>query len=214
MDVRDIKKLVLQGENGTIEFKRKVRHPEKIVREIVAFANSSGGKLLIGVDDNGTIPGIKYFEDENFIMQNAIKELCRPGVDYETHIVKFSEDSAVLLYDIKESRNKPHFALLERNHHYGKAYIRINDRTVQASKELRTIMKYRNHHSSPGFSYGDNEKLLLSYLGKHEDITLKKYSDISALTQKRASEVLINLALNNVIEIIPGEGEDRYVFPH
>jgi len=54
----------------------------------------------------------------------------------------------------------------------------------------------------------------MNYLEDHGNITLEKYSDISTLTYKRASEILINLALNNVIRIIPGEGEDQYVFPH
>ncbi|MEQ8573732.1 MAG: ATP-binding protein, partial [Fulvivirga sp.] len=51
MTFQELKRLVSQGESETLEFKRKVAHPEKIVKEIVAFANTKGGKLLIGVSD-------------------------------------------------------------------------------------------------------------------------------------------------------------------
>ena len=59
MNFREIKAMVKAGENDFLEFKRKVRFPEKIVKEIVAFANTSGGTLLLGVEDkSGNVRGI------------------------------------------------------------------------------------------------------------------------------------------------------------
>ena len=52
----------------------------------------------------------------------------------------------------------------------------------------------------------------MRYLGQHERITLKQYKEISQLTYRKASDVLVNLTVNNVIRIIPGEGEDFFEF--
>ncbi|MFM8913049.1 MAG: helix-turn-helix domain-containing protein, partial [Flammeovirgaceae bacterium] len=56
----ELKKLVFEGEGLQLEFKRKASYPEKIVRDLIAFANTEGGTLLVGVDDDKTIPGVKY----------------------------------------------------------------------------------------------------------------------------------------------------------
>ncbi|MCC6835531.1 MAG: ATP-binding protein, partial [Cytophagales bacterium] len=66
-----IKKLALEGEGLHLEFKRKAAHPEKIVRELIAFANTAGGTLLIGVDDDGSIPGVKYPDEEIHVVTEA-----------------------------------------------------------------------------------------------------------------------------------------------
>lgn len=68
--------MVKAGENDFLEFKRKASFPEKIVKEIVAFANTRGGDLLIGVDDNGTIPGLKFAEEDAWVLDNAIQQYC------------------------------------------------------------------------------------------------------------------------------------------
>lgn len=59
-EVYQLRRLVMEGEGQHLEFKRKVSHPEKIVREMIAFANSEGGTILIGVDDDGLLAGVKY----------------------------------------------------------------------------------------------------------------------------------------------------------
>jgi len=72
--------LIKRGEGQFVEFKKKANHPEKIVKEVVAFANSGGGNLFVGVDDDGQISGLKFPEDEEYILSKALKELCRPAV--------------------------------------------------------------------------------------------------------------------------------------
>src|SRR6476620_2988527 len=75
--VTELQKLVARGEGSNLEFKRKASYPEKIVREMVAFANARGGILLVGVGDDKTIPGLKYPEDESHVIQETLKQ-CRP----------------------------------------------------------------------------------------------------------------------------------------
>ncbi len=78
LDVKALKALVKQGEGMHLEFKLKAAHPEKIVREIVAFANTEGGLLLIGVSDDKSIPGLKFPDEEEYILTRAIAKYCAP----------------------------------------------------------------------------------------------------------------------------------------
>jgi len=57
MTLQEVKELAAKGEGLQIEFKKKAAFPEKIVREVIALANTQGGTLLIGVDDDGTVSG-------------------------------------------------------------------------------------------------------------------------------------------------------------
>jgi predicted HTH transcriptional regulator len=210
MDLRELKRLAYEGEGAFVEFKRKVKHPEKIVRELVAFANSDGGHLLIGVNDNGEIPGLKFPEEEEYLMQKAIRELCRPRLFYEMEIIPLNEEKSVIHYYVPRSGSRPHYALAQKNHRYGKAFVRVEDRSVQASKEWQQILK-REKQPTQGFAYGTHEKTLMNYLGQHQKITLSEFLNLSNLPYRRASNILVTLAVHNVIRVIPREQEDWFV---
>ena len=212
MDLVELRKLVRDGENEKVEFKRKIRHPEKVIREVVAFANSTGGHLLVGVSDDGELPGLKFADEEEYVLSKAIHDLCRPAIDFSVERIDVGQEQIVLHYFIPESTVKPHFAFLNKNHRFGKVFVRVDDRSIQASKELRKWLKGEQKESNRGFRYGEYEKLLLNYLGSHEHITLKEFCEASKLSIQQASDVVIDLALNHVIRIVPREREDWYVF--
>lgn len=211
MNLLDIKRLVHGGENESVEFKRKVTHPEKVIREAVAFANSKGGVLLVGVDDNQTIPGLKHADEEDFLMQKALKELCRPKLSYETLVIKLNEKRSVLCYQINASANKPHYAFEKKYHKYGKAFIRVKDRSIQASAEIRKILKFSNQPVDTHFSYGENEKSLFNYLRDHDYITLNQFKELTGLKGSECSAIMVKMVLANVLKIEPKELEDWYL---
>lgn len=212
--IRYIKNLVKQGENDHLEFKRKAAHPEKIMREVVAFANSTGGKLLVGVDDNGEIPGVKFPEEEEYILNKAIAELCSPKLEYHLEIIRLSEfeDRAILVYDIPEGTKKPYYTREKRTDKYGKAYIRLADKSIQASREVVGILKSKKRQEETGFEYGEQEKLLLKYLEANEKITVGQYKELVKISYHNASKKLIMLTANNVLRIDPNEKEDFFYF--
>ncbi len=212
MELQEIKRLIYSGENQHVEFKRKVRHPEKIMKEVVAFANTDGGHLFVGVSDDRTIPGLKFADEEDYILQKAIRDLCRPEIRFDTDIVPISSTHSILHYYIHESKQKPHFAFFKKEHRRGKAFVRIADKSVQASPETRKIMKYLSNGREEGFQYGEYEKILMNFLGLNHRITLNRFSQLANLPSNKASDILISLATNNVIRIIPGEQEDWFEF--
>lgn len=206
----EILKLIRRGECDTVEFKRKTNHPEKIVREVVAFANSSGGHLFIGVDDSGKPMGLNFPEEDEFVMNKAITDLCRPRLDYQVNIVRLKDGVKILHYQIPDSSNKPHFAFLEKKHRYGKAFVRIDDKSVQASYEMRQILGAKEKEHSP-IVFEESTRELFSYFKSHHSITLTTYRQLTGLSKRLASNKLIALTLSGALKIHPREEEDVFI---
>lgn len=212
MPINDaIKRLIRGGESQEVEFKTKANHPEKIVKEVVAFANAGGGHLFVGVLDNGQIQGLKYPDDEAFVLTKAIHELCKPKVHFTVDHCYTPDGKEFLHYYIEEGKRKPFYALLEKSHRFGKAYIRVEDRSIQASYEMRKVLKFSSR-SSPPIEYEEQTRKLFNYFTDNPHITLNKYAEISGLNKRLASNKLVSLALSGALKIIPREGEDLY-FP-
>ena len=211
MEMREIRRLIFGGENEFVEFKRKINHPEKVIREVVAFANTKGGHLFVGVDDDGSIPGCKYADEEDFILQKAMRELCRPKIQFDLEIFPISEKRSLLHYYIHPGERKPYFAFEKKQHRYGKAFVRVKDRSIQASPEIRKILKFNNSPTDVHFQYGDNEKLLFNFLHDNETVTVNQFREMSGLDYKSASFTLVQMVLANALKIIPREKEDWYM---
>lgn len=212
MELKELYRLVKKGEGDQLEFKRKAAHPEKIIKEAVAFANTKGGNLLIGVDDNGTIPGLKYVEEEVYVLNKALDRLCKPRLNYTYEIIPLDENEtrSVVLYTIPESNKKPHYAMPEEGAEWGKTYVRAADKSIQASKEVRRIIKLSQRKNSRAFSIDEQEKRLLQYLDENQTITLTQFQELSNLNRYKASNILITLVLNNIIRIHPNDKADLY----
>src|SRR4051812_1633017 len=104
-----LRALVSRGEGHQLEFKRKVSFPDKVVRELIAFANTDGGILLIGVDDDKSIPGVKYPEEESLAVRQEIEKHCRPKLTFDEEIIAISEKKFVLQWRVDKSERRPHF---------------------------------------------------------------------------------------------------------
>ena len=208
MNVKELKNLVRQGEGISLEFKLKATHPEKIVREIVAFANSKGGKLLLGVNDDKTIPGLKFVDEEEYILVRAIERNCYPPINYELERIAITDERDVLVFTIPKSKEKPHYVQLE-NEQNSKAYVRVKDRSVQASREVKQILR-RENEDGIKFTYGEKEKILMVFLAENQKITIEKFAEIARISPRSASHTLVLLVLSNVLKIQPDEVMDWY----
>jgi predicted HTH transcriptional regulator len=80
MDYKDVLRLIEEGEGFEVEFKRKVSTPEKIARALIAFANTRGGYILFGVDDDGSIIGVESEKSEVDLIRHAGAFLCSPEI--------------------------------------------------------------------------------------------------------------------------------------
>lgn len=208
MELRLLKELVKQGEGNRLEFKLKTNHPEKIIREIVAFANTNGGKLLVGVDDDKRILGVKDINEDEFLLNRAIEKLIFPKLDYQHYRVSLDTDRQVLVLNIPKSTNKPHYVIDSSGER--KAYVRVEDRSVQASREMKEIMRRGRHEKDIRFRYGEKEKKLMELLEQHPSVTVDLFATFAGIPRKIASNTLVILVLARVLEIHPQEMIDHF----
>ncbi|MEY4274512.1 MAG: hypothetical protein RL638_1460 [Bacteroidota bacterium] len=208
LDLRNLKHLVRHGEGQRLEFKMKVKFPEKIIKELVAFANSDGGHLFVGVADDGQIEGSKFVDEDQFLLEKAISAYCFPAFTYHVYRIPLENGRAVLVYHVFESIDKPHYVQLESDPH-PVCYVRVKDRTIKASKEMKQILR-RENEEGLSFAYGDSERWLMEYLRTNELITLSEFATKANLPIWLASRKLVLLVLSRVLKIEAGEQQDIY----
>ncbi|MEP7146229.1 MAG: ATP-binding protein [bacterium] len=196
----ELNELIENGENDKVEFKRKFTSPEKIAKEMIAFANSKGGKILFGIDDNKDIIGVESEKSELELISTAAKFYCEPEIEFSTEIMLI-KNKDVLVVDIEESKVKPHRLLTdEQVEQEIKVYVRLNDKSIMASKETIKILRNSNEDTPPlQIFIGDVEKALFDFLNVNEKITVKGFKRLVNISERRASRTLVNLVKAKVI---------------
>lgn len=205
--IQQLRNLVANGEGATLEFKRKAAFPEKIVREMIAFANTKGGILLVGIADDGGIPGLKYPEDDSHVIRKALTQ-CKPPLPVKEMFIPIGASRTVIQYEVAESTRKPHYLFTAEQQK--ESFVRVADKSIKASREIREIARRTLQKKDIRFQYGDHEKLLMQYLDEHKTITLKKFCEVSGLKRFYASKKLVILVLADVLRITPHEKGDIY----
>jgi predicted HTH transcriptional regulator len=208
----ELNELIDSGENQFVEFKRKFTEPEKIAKEMLAFANTHGGRILFGIDDDKSVVGVESEKGEIEYIDLAARFYCEPELQYTVDIFHIYRKD-VIIVNIPESFQKPH-RLIENGKtdtDETKVYIRVKDRSVQASRETIKVLKKLRQDAPPQIiNLGDKEKALLEYLQTHERVTLKEFREFLNLSNRRASRILVNLVRADVIRLHNHEKEDFY----
>ena len=203
----NIRKLILEGEGSRQDFKKTITSCEKIAKTMVSFANNKGGRLLIGVLDDGTINGVKSEDEEKYMLTKAAHFFCKPALELKFEEV-YIDDKIVLVVEIEESEIKPHYALGDDKKWW--AYIRVKDKSVLASKIVIEVLKRENNEHGVLLEYSSKEKALLEYLNENERITSKEYSHMLNLSRRNTQRILVNLVLSGVIRMHTTEKEQYY----
>lgn len=206
MEFRDVRQLARRGEDTHTEFKTKVYYPHKILREIVAFANTKGGYLLIGVADNGAIKGVKNPEGEIFELEHSLKKYCSPLPRYQVHRVDVREGREVVVFEIEEAPQKPLYLMPKTEVEHRSAYVRLDDKSVQASRELKRILRDTSRNRQVMLQIGEHERTLLQYLSEKKRINIETFAQLTHLPKRIASAILVKMTLAKVIRIEPQEG--------
>ncbi|MGI4750485.1 MAG: AlbA family DNA-binding domain-containing protein [Janthinobacterium lividum] len=203
----NIKRMIIEGEGVTLDFKKTITSCEKIAKTLVAFANNKGGRLLIGVLDDGTIKGVKSEDEEKYMITRAATFFCRPALEPIFEEI-YIDAKLVLVAEIEASDIKPHYALGDDGKWW--VYIRTNDKSMLASKIVVDVLKRSNNDDGVLIEYSSKEKGLLEYLHLKERITVKEYCDLLNLSRRRAQRILVNLVLSGVIRVHTTEKEEYY----
>jgi predicted HTH transcriptional regulator len=190
-----LRNLISEGENQKLDFKYCVSDSRKIARTLAAFANSDGGRLLIGVRDNGSIAGIKS-DEEYYMVDTAAQLFCRPEINLtiKQHI---TGGKTILEVEVSKGDKRPYQAKDED----GKwlTYFRHNDQNLLANRVLLQVWRKKEMKSGVLIKFGKVENSLLDYLGKNGSISLSKFRKLTRIPSSRAEKILANLILFKVI---------------
>lgn len=190
--------LIRQGENDMLDFKHSIANARKIAKSLVAFANTNGGKLLIGVKDNGTISGIRS-EEEFYMVETAAHMFCKPEIKFSTESW-YIDGKTVLEITIPKSLDKIYYA--KNSQGKWKVYIRVDDKIFLANRVLLKVWRQRRRKRGTYVRYEETEQLLLNFLSEHERITFNKFRKIAKISPYKAERILVNLIVLNLIDIV------------
>ena len=209
--MKRLKQLIRRGEGETLDFKQTISDPYKIAKTISSFANTRGGKLLVGVKDDKRIVGVDP-EEEKYVLETAATFYCDPAISLTYREVEDpEEDKIVLIVTVAESRQKPH--CVRDRHEQQHIYIRQHDKCLPASKVTIDLMRRGQvpptEKKYPS-SLGHNEQKLVSYLEKHQRITLKQFMQIVNISKRRALRTLFELTQQGTIRLHDHEKEAYY----
>jgi predicted HTH transcriptional regulator len=211
MTLSELKSLVKKGEHQFLEFKKKADHPEKIVREMVAFANSGGGQVLIGVEDNGNIAGLRFPEGESYAMEAALASYVKPILPYSVELVKVENGKSVLVYTIEDGKEKPYFWLSDKEKQSFRVYVRFRDQSLQASKEMYQILLNAGKLSpATSLAFNAREKRLFRFLDEQGFITLDQFARLARVPKWIASKIVVQWVVQGILKIEPGASVDLY----
>jgi predicted HTH transcriptional regulator len=190
-----LKKLITEGENQQMDFKYCVSDSRKIARTLSAFSNSDGGRILIGVRDNGSIAGIKS-DEEIYMVDTAAHLFCRPEITYTIKQHK-AGGKTILEVDVIKGNKRPYQVKDESGRWV--SYFRHNDQNLVANRVLLQVWRKEVKWSGVMVKFSKAENSLMDYLGKNGSISLSKFRKIARISSYKAESILANLIIFKVV---------------
>lgn len=184
-DEQYLHKLIEEGEHEQQDFKYKVQEAAKLARTVSAFANTHGGRLLIGVRDDGHVSGVRS-EEEIFMMHAAAFKFCAPesAIRFDT---LHAEGRTVVIATIPPAQRKPVKAIDEEGRQC--AYVRVKDENIAASP-VHLEMWQQEQRAANQMEYGETAQQMMRALAEHKGETLNRLMRLSGVN-RRASITLL-----------------------
>ncbi len=204
MNWEEIITLLEQGEGQSVEFEKQVPSPEDLMRDVVAFANSDGGKIVLGLDDkNKHLVGVEIDDNEGF--KNWIKELteksCSPKIIPTVEIVDHG-GKKIAIITIAEGDEKPYKT-------DDICYLRDGSESRPAKEEEEKLI------TNPWGGKGLNKRQLraLIMMQEHGSISNREYREAFNVSHKTAHIELTMLADKKIVKTEGSGRSTRYILP-
>ena len=195
-DTDYIHSLIAEGEHQQQDFKFEISDARKIAKTLSAFANTDGGRLLVGVKDNGKIAGVRS-EEERYMVEAAARLYCTPQVNCEMQAFMV-EGRCVLVVTIPESGHKPVYAKDESGRNL--AYLRIADENILATPVHLRVWQQSGNPCGELMAFTGREQLLLRLLEENESLSLNKYCRMACISRRAAEHLLAKLIRYDIVE--------------
>ena len=214
MTYPELRTLLAAGESERVEFKLTLTHPHKIARTLVAFANTAGGTVLVGVLDNGRPVGVRDSAEERFALQQA-QALTYPEVpllldEIDLPAAEFGPDAPVVLRArVAQSAHKPHRVNVRPRAPAAewRVYVRAGAESVQTSPLMERILR----HEDPAAARPPETAAQL--LSRHETAVLAMFAQLPRVTVAHVRQ-LLNLSERRVMQLLLGLTLRGYLLEH
>jgi len=192
-----IHRLIEEGEHEHQDFKFKISDTCKIAHSISAFANNDGGRLLVGVKDNGAVAGIRSEEDIH-VIEAAATVFCRPAVDVEMQAFLCDEGAVVLRATIPKAVSRP----VECRESDGswRAYFRVADENIVAHPLMVRGWRMAEEAGASGaVAYSAPEGRLLAALERRGLASVEELMIDTHLSRGTAEDIIVRMASMGII---------------
>ena len=189
----NLHRLIAEGEHQQQDFKFEITSACKIARSLSAFANTDGGRLLIGVKDNGTIAGVRS-DEEMYMVEAAGEVWCDPPVHCHMTAYRVASPSSahetrtVVVAQIDPAMQRPVRAKLEDGTF--RAFVRIADENIVASPVQMELWRSEGMTVGTLVSFFDDERSLLMLLATSGPLTLNQFCRRARVPRHRAVRLL------------------------
>lgn len=188
---------IKEGEHQQQDFKYRIDDQKKIARTLVAFANTDGGRLLIGVKDNGKITGINP-EEEFHMIQGAATMFCKPSLEFES---KVWQEGFRLILEIRVPKSESLKYMAQDEESKWKIYIRRDDHTLLANKILIKIWNLEKKGIPKPQHFGNDEQLFLNSFPKEKKVSLSQLYKWNPLPKNHIDHLLSLFVYWKVIQM-------------
>ena len=186
--------MVAEGEHERQDFKYSISDARKIARSISAFANRSGGRLLIGVKDNGEIAGVRN-EEDIYVVELAASRYCRPAVEVTFNAYTVEAAVRVIVAEIPASE-MPGICVVEAD---GKlrAYYRVADENIAAPALMAGA--WRRRAAGCSASLGDLHSRLAAWCAGGAPADARTAALALHVAESTAAEAIETLAALGIV---------------
>lgn len=191
--------LIEEGEHEHQDFKFAISDARKIARSISAFANHDGGRLLIGVKDNGIVAGIRN-EEDIYMIETAAETFCSPAVKVEINAYNIENNLVVLKADIPKALRPP--VMVKEEGGIFKAYYRVRDENFAAPDMLLVAWEiYAHSESGTLLKLDERHRRLISMIEERGEISFEEYVVATHSSRARALDLVGRLIASSIVNI-------------
>ncbi len=195
-----IQRLIEEGEHECQDFKFAIGDARKIARSIAAFANHKGGRLLVGVKDNGVVAGVRS-EEDIFVVEQAAEMCCVPPQSIEVTAYKTDPGQVVYKVDIAVASSRP--VRVKEEGGVLRAYVRVKDENIALAPLVERAWRARSQGNDALLHLDEGCKRLLDLLGEYEaGMTVEEIAVPLHMGLRATEDALVRLYAMGVTDFI------------
>ncbi len=197
-DYRTLQRWISDGESVRLDFKTSITSPAKIAKNLVAFANCRGGKIVVGIEDKGFFVGVDL-EGEKYSLNKSAKDFCFPAIDLTFDTIQH-QGKLALIGNVQESRDKPHLAWNKKKTDK-QIYIRVADSCIVAPKSIADMLqKGEMNFSYRTGDYHKTKRSLTEYLRANEQVDIPTFAQLYKLSEHNAQRMLVDFLFEGILK--------------